>query len=133
MWDKKPTYCNKTQGKSFLLSIFCCTRCILYPGTIIAITSKTRKQSAEILDKIQTILMPASPYLRAEIKEREIVNNLTDGHIAFNNGSLIKTVVANDNARHNRANIVVIDLPLVAVMQRVYWGKSVKAKRAIAS
>lgn len=97
------------QGKSFLIAIYCVARCILYPGTIIAVSSKTRKQSAEILDKIQLILMPASPYLRSEIKEREIVNNLTDGHISFRNGSEIKTVAANQNSRHNRANIVIID------------------------
>ena len=104
-------------------------RCILYPGTIIAVTSKTRKQSGEILDKIQTILLRKSPYLRAEIKEREIVNNLTDGHITFVNGSLIKTVVADDNARHNRANVVVNELPSITAMLWMHWGKSVKAKR----
>lgn len=84
-------------------------RCILYPGTEIAIASKTRKQSGEILDKIQLLLIPNSPYLRAEIKEREIVNNLTDGHISFVNGSKIKTVAANDNSRHNRANVLFTD------------------------
>lgn len=97
------------QGKTYLAAIYCVTRCVLYPGTEIAIASKTRKQSGEILDKIQLLLLPASPYLRAEIKEREIVNNLTDGHISFVNGSKIKTVAANDNSRHNRANILFID------------------------
>lgn len=97
------------QGKTFLIAIYCVTRCILYPGTVIAVSSKTRKQSGEILDKIQLLLIPASPYLRAEIKEREIVNNLTDGHITFLNDSQIKTVVANENSRHNRANVVVVD------------------------
>ena len=97
------------QGKTFLAAIYCVTRCILYPGTEIAIASKTRKQSGEILDKIQLLLIPASPYLRAEIKEREIVNNLTDGHISFVNGSKIKTVAANDNSRHNRANVLFVD------------------------
>ena len=33
------------QGKTFLAAIYCVTRCILYPGTEIAIASKTRKQS----------------------------------------------------------------------------------------
>ncbi len=97
------------QGKSFLLAIYCVIRCILYPGTIIAISSKTRKQSAEILDKIQILLMPKSPYLTAEIITKEIVNNMSEGRINFKNGSQIKTVAANENSRHNRANIVVID------------------------
>lgn len=97
------------QGKTYLAAIFCVTKCILYPGTEIAISSKIRKQSGEILDKIQLILIPASPYLRSEIKEREIINNISDGHITFKNGSNIKIVVANDNARHNRANVIFID------------------------
>lgn len=85
------------------------TKCILYPGTEIAISSKIRKQSGEILDKITLLLMPASPYLRSEIEVKGVSNNLYDGQITFRNGSHIKVVVASDNARHNRANVIFID------------------------
>lgn len=95
------------QGKSFLLAIYCVIKCILYPGTVIAVASKTRKQGAEILEKIQTILIPTSPYLKAEIEN--FVFNVTEGEIFFRNTSDIKLVTANENARHNRANIVLID------------------------
>ena len=54
-------------GKSFLTAIFAVVRCILYPGTQVVITSGTRGQSINVLEKIQTILMPASPNLRNEI------------------------------------------------------------------
>lgn len=94
-------------GKSFLAAVFCVIRCILYPGTSICIASKTRKQAQEVLDKIQTILMPGSANLRSEISE--IVINAQDAHISFHNTSRIFVVTANDNARHNRANILICD------------------------
>lgn len=95
------------QGKSFLIAIFCVVRCILYPGTAICIASKTRKQAQEVLEKIQTILMPNSANLRSEISD--VVINQQDAHISFYNTSRIFVVTANDNARHNRANILVCD------------------------
>lgn len=95
------------QGKSFLLAIFCVIRCILFPNTAICIASKTRKQAEEVLEKVQTILMPNSANLRSEI--REIVINQQDAHIDFYNNSRVFVVTANDNARHNRANILIID------------------------
>ncbi len=54
-------------GKSFLIAIFVVIRCILYPGTKVVITSGTRGQSINVLEKIQTELMPVSPNLRNEI------------------------------------------------------------------
>lgn len=95
------------QGKSFILAIFCVTRCILYPGTVIAVSSKTRKQGAEIFDKIQNIILPNCPYLKDEIQG--FVMNNVEGSITFANTSIIKLVTANENARHNRANIVLVD------------------------
>lgn len=98
-------------GKSFILAIVCVTKCILYPGIEIAVASKTRKQSGEILDKIETILLQTSPYLAQEIMPKGIINNLTDGRISFVNGSVIKTVAANENSRHNRAHMLVSNCP----------------------
>lgn len=95
------------QGKSFIVAVFCCIRSILYPGSAICIASKTRKQGQEVIDKIQNILMPNSPNLRSEISE--IIINSQDAHVSFYNGSRIFVVTANDNARHNRANILFVD------------------------
>lgn len=93
------------QGKSYLVAVFCVIRCILYPGTAICIASKTRKQAEEILEKVQNILAPNSANLRAEIEEIKI--STQDAHINFYNTSRMFVVTANDNARHNRANILV--------------------------
>lgn len=94
-------------GKSYLLAIFCVCYCILYPGTIICLASKTKKQAAEVIDKIITILMPNSANLRSEIAEaRSSPNN---SYVTFKNGSVMKVVTAAESARHNRATVLVVD------------------------
>mgnify|MGYP000022380571 FL=1 len=95
------------QGKSFLIAVFCCCRCILYPGTQVCVASKTRQQGIGVLEKITTILMPNSANLRLEVKEQII--NQAKAEIVFRNGSRIKVVVSNDNARYNRSNVIIVD------------------------
>ena len=95
------------QGKSFLVAIFCVVRCILYPGTRICLASKSRKQATEIIEKIKAILMPASENLCNEISE--VIVNQATAHVEFHNSSKIVVITANDNARSNRANILVVD------------------------
>ena len=96
-------------GKSFFIAIFAVVRCILYPGTKVVITSGTRGQSINILEKIQTELMPASPNLRNEIDMSNTKFTGQDAKIMFKNTSYIKVVTASDNARSNRANILIVD------------------------
>lgn len=95
------------QGKSWLLAVFCCIRCILYPGTKVCIASGTRGQSVNILEKIKIELIPNSPLLRNEIFNIQIGN--TNAVVEFKNGSFIKVVTAGDSARGNRANILLVD------------------------
>lgn len=94
-------------GKSFLIAIFVVVRCILYPGTKVVITSGTRGQSVNVLEKIQTELMPVSPNLRKEIDLQNSKFSGQDAKIMFKNSSYIKVVTASDNARSNRANILI--------------------------
>ncbi len=96
-------------GKSFLIAIFAVARCILYPGTKVVITSGTRGQSINVLEKIQTELMPVSPNLRNEIDMNKTKFSGQDAKVMFKNGSFIKVVTASDNARSNRANILIVD------------------------
>ena len=63
------------------MAIFCTVRCILYPETRICVTSKTRPQGTEVIEKIITILMPNSANLRMEIKEA--LNNQANAKITF--------------------------------------------------
>lgn len=98
---------SRGQGKTFLCAIFCCVRCILYPGTRICIASSKRAQACEVLEKIMTIFYPNSANLRNEIEVYK--NNNTENYIKFHNTSMIKVVTASDSARSNRANILIID------------------------
>lgn len=98
---------SRGQGKSFLLAIFCCVRCILYPETQVCVAAAARSQSVNVLEKIVTILMPNSDNLKLEIKNWSTTNN--NAYIEFHNGSRIKVVTANDNARSNRSNIILVD------------------------
>lgn len=96
-------------GKTFLSAIFCCVRCILYPGTKITIASGTRGQAINVLEKIVFELKPNSPELANEINEKETSVNSTKAQVVFKNGSVIKVVTASDTARGNRAHILLID------------------------
>ena len=112
MMDKCRTFvwiAARGMGKSFLIAIFCVARCILYPGTKVVITSGTRGQSINVLEKIQTELMPISPNLRNEIDMNKSKFSGQDAKVMFKNSSYIKVVTASDNARNNRANILIVD------------------------
>lgn len=94
-------------GKTFLIAVYCCIRCILYPGTKICIASGTRGQSVNVLEKIKLEILPNSPLLQSEIKRLQI--SASDACIDFYNTSSIKVVTASDSARGNRANILICD------------------------
>ena len=92
-------------GKTFMVSIFCLIRCILYPGTKIVIASGNRGQASQVLEKIDKEIFPDAPLARAELKYYK--NSLNQVEMVFKNGSYIKVVTANDGARSARANILV--------------------------
>lgn len=95
------------QGKSFLLAVFCCYRCILYPGTKICIAAGTRDQATNVIEKIMNELVPGSDLLKNEIDTYSTSN--LKAAVEWKNGSVIKVVTARDSARGNRANILLID------------------------
>jgi hypothetical protein len=99
------------QGKSWILALFCVARCILYPGTVICITAFRKQQSLEIIQKIEMDFLHNYGWGSANLKNE--IHNINTGvnnpQVEFKNGSWIKCVVFSDSARHNRANIVLID------------------------
>lgn len=98
---------SRGMGKTFLAAIYCVTRAILYPGSKIIITSKTRGQAVLIFEKIINELKPRSPALALEIAD--IKTNGTNQSITFKNTSFIKVVTAGESARGNRGNILIVD------------------------
>lgn len=95
------------QGKTYLTALFCCVRCILFPGTKIVVSSGTLKQANEVLLKIQDDFMKQSSILRSEIEKCNTGQN--DASIYFKNGSWIKTRTSSENSRSARANCIVVD------------------------
>ena len=94
------------QGKSFLTAIFCVVRCILFPETKIIVASGVKSQAREIIEKIDD-LRKGSPNLDREISD--LKTNTNDARVEFHNGSWIKIVASNDNARSKRSNVLIVD------------------------
>lgn len=94
-------------GKTYLVAIFACVRCILYPGTKIVAFSATFKQGKEIVLKITDDFMIHSPFLCNEIKRTS--TGLNDCGVWFKNGSWIQVRVAGETSRGARANIIIGD------------------------
>ena len=98
-------------SKTWQLALFCICKCILYPGTQIAVASKVKGQASEIITKIDTDFTKlygwGSANLRNEISK--ISTSANNPVCEFKNGSRIFIVTANDNARHNRANVLIVD------------------------
>lgn len=97
---------SRGQGKSFLSAIYCIVRATLYPETKIIVASGTLSQAREIIEKIDD-MRKNSPNLHREISD--IKTGSHDPKVEFHNGSWIKVVAANDNARSKRANLILVD------------------------
>lgn len=104
-------FTSRGLGKTWLVAIFCCVRCILYPGTKIVIASSTRDQGNLVLAKIRDEICKKSSNVAYEIDwdSGGIKISANIGECYWKNGSWIKVVVMSDNARGRRANIVFID------------------------
>lgn len=88
-------------GKTWLTSLFCVVRCILFPKTKICVASGTRTQANEVLSKIVDDFMKnygwGSDNLRREIVYASVGANKAEIHFA--NGSWIKVITASDSGR----------------------------------
>lgn len=96
-------------GKTFVSAIFIVARAVLYPGTKICVSSGTRGQSVNVLEKIMHELVPNAPELANEIDMTKTQMGQASAIIALRNGSYIKVVTASDTGRGNRAHILLLD------------------------
>lgn len=94
---------SRNDAKSFIIALYACCRCILYPGTLFVIGSATKGQSKLMVSaKIQDELMQWSKSLAAEIEK--VSTSANDTYVKFRNTSKIIVYTANDNARGNRSH-----------------------------
>lgn len=98
---------SRGMGKSQIVAAALVIYCTLYPGTKVVIAAGVRSQSLNVLSKIIDEFYPHSPNLRNEIDTFKVIPS--DAFIKWKNGSIIKVVTANEDARSNRAHIVVGD------------------------
>ena len=89
---------SRSQGKTYLVALYCCVRCILYPGTKIVVASYSFKQAVEVIQKIQNEFMHQSIALCMEIKGQPSTSRDNCG-VKFKNGSYIRVVIAGETAR----------------------------------
>lgn len=97
---------SRASAKSFIIALYACCRCILYPNSKVVLASGTKGQSKLLVsEKIQKELMTLSPTLCKEISK--IKDNQNEVIVFFKNNSTITVVPANDNARGYRSNVIV--------------------------
>ena len=95
-------------AKSYMIAIYACCRCILYPRTKIVIVSGTLTQASLILtSKINSELRTMSPILDKEILS--FSGTAGKEKLTFKNGSFIEVAPAGESGRGRRAHIIVLE------------------------
>ena len=98
---------SRASAKSWLIGVYSMARCILYPGTTIAIASSTKAQAGLIISEKCKLLANEHPNLNREISR--IVTNQNKWEITFKNGSKINVVVSGEAGRGHRSNITILE------------------------
>lgn len=98
---------SRASAKSWLLAIYACARCVLYPGTEVVIISSTKTQAGLIVTEKIERFRQTSPSLKREISKW--IANSNDIHVDFVNSSKITVVPASENALGHRSNILIIE------------------------
>lgn len=97
---------SRASAKSFIIALYACIKCILYPHSQVVLASATKGQSKLLVsEKIEKELMSMSPVLKREVKK--IVDNQNSVIVRFWNESTITVVPASDNARGYRSTDLV--------------------------
>lgn len=97
---------SRASAKSFVIALYACCRCILYPNSKIVLSSSTKGQSKLLVsEKIQKELMSMSPALQKEILR--VKDNQNEVFVEFRNHSTITVVPASENGRGYRSNVIV--------------------------
>ena len=97
---------SRASAKSWVIALFACCKCILYPNSMVVLASSTKGQSKLLVsEKIQKELMRDSPILRKEI--RKIKDNQNEVIVYFRNHSTITVVPASENGRGYRSTTLV--------------------------
>lgn len=95
---------SRASAKSWLIAVYAIARCILYPGTIVALSSSTKAQAGLIISEKCTALRNESPNIALETLN--IVTNQNKWEMTFVNGSRINVVISGEGGRgRQRINV----------------------------
>ena len=98
---------SRASAKSWLIGVYSIARCILYPGTIVALASSTKAQAGLIISEKCAALRDEHPNIARECSS--IVTNQNKWEMTFYNGSRINVVVSNEGGRGHRSHVTVLE------------------------
>jgi len=98
---------SRASAKSWIIGLYAMARCILYPGTVVALASSTKAQAGLIISQHCGSLIKEHPNIQREISK--IVTNQNIWEVVFRNGSKINVVVSGESGRGHRSNITVLE------------------------
>jgi hypothetical protein len=98
---------SRASSKSWLIAVYSIARCILYPGTTIALASSTKAQAGLIISEKCRTLRDEHPNIARECSN--LVSNQNQWRMDFFNGSKINVVVSGEGGRGHRSNVTVLE------------------------
>jgi hypothetical protein len=98
---------SRASAKSWLIGVYSIARCILYPGTIVALASSTKAQAGLIISEKCQMLHDEHPNIQRETTN--IVTNQNKWEMTFHNGSKINVVVSAEGGRGHRSHVTVLE------------------------
>ena len=98
---------SRASAKSWLIGVYAIARCILYPGTTVALASSTKAQAGLIISEKCKSLMEEYPNIQRETSN--IVTNQNKWEMTFYNGSKINVVVSGEGGRGHRSHVTVLE------------------------
>ena len=98
---------SRASAKSWLIAVYSIARCILYPQTIIALSSSTKAQAGLIISEKCRQLIDEHENIQRECSN--IVSNQNTWEMTFHNGSKINVVISGEGGRGHRSNVTVLE------------------------
>ena len=98
---------SRASAKSWLIGVYAIARCILYPGTIVALASSTKAQAGLIISEKCVGLYNDHPNIAREVLT--YTTNQNKWEMVFLNGSRINVVVSAEGGRGHRSHVTVLE------------------------
>ena len=98
---------SRASAKSWLIAVYAIAKCILYPGTIVALCSSTKAQAGLIISSKCVSLIGEHPNIAREVSGYVTTQNKWE--VSFHNGSKIDVVISDDRGRGHRSTVSVLE------------------------